>query len=48
MLNRRSLRVKVMQSLFAYQQCKDANYSLAIDKIEETFSPDLNSDGGSG
>lgn len=43
MLNRRSLRVKVMQSLFAYQQCKDANYLLAIDKIEETFAPDLNS-----
>jgi N utilization substance protein B len=43
MLNRRSLRVKVMQSLFAYQQCKDANYSLSLDKIEETFSPDLNS-----
>jgi len=32
-----------MQSLFAYQQCKDANYSLSLDKIEETFSPDLNS-----
>lgn len=43
MLNRRSLRVKVMQSLFAYQQCKDANYSLSLDKIEETFAPDLNS-----
>src|SRR5690349_7602603 len=43
MLNRRSLRVKVMQSLFAYQQCKDANYTLAIDGIEETFAPDLNS-----
>jgi N utilization substance protein B len=43
MLNRRSLRVKVMQSLFAYQQCKDANYTLAIDGIEEAFTPDLNS-----
>ncbi|HEY3429212.1 MAG TPA: hypothetical protein VGK39_00965, partial [Cyclobacteriaceae bacterium] len=43
MLNRRSLRVKVMQSLFAYQQCKDANYTLALDTIEESFSPDLNS-----
>ncbi len=32
-----------MQSLFAYQQCKDANYTLALDTIEETFSPDLNS-----
>jgi N utilization substance protein B len=43
MLNRRSLRVKVMQSLFAYQQCKDANYTLSIDSIEATFAPDLNS-----
>ena len=43
MLNRRSLRVKVMQSLFAYQQCKDANYTLATDLIEEAFAPDLNS-----
>jgi N utilization substance protein B len=32
-----------MQNLFAYQQCKDANYSLAIDKIEADFTPDLNS-----
>lgn len=32
-----------MQSLFAYQQCKDANYTLAIDGIEEAFAPDLNS-----
>jgi transcription antitermination protein NusB len=32
-----------MQSLFAYQQCKDANYTLATDSIEETFTPDLNS-----
>jgi len=32
-----------MQSLFAYQQCKDANYTLSLDTIEETFSPDLNS-----
>lgn len=32
-----------MQSLFAYQQCKDANYTLATDSIEATFAPDLNS-----
>jgi transcription antitermination protein NusB len=43
MLNRRSLRVKVMQSLFALQQCKDANYELCLDQINETFAPDLNS-----
>jgi transcription antitermination protein NusB len=43
MLNRRSLRIKVMQSLFALQQCKDANYQLCLDRINEAFSPDLNS-----
>jgi len=43
MLNRRSLRIKVMQSLFALQQCKDANYELCLDKISETFAVDLNS-----
>lgn len=32
-----------MQSLFAYQQCKDANYTLATDSIEAAFAPDLNS-----
>ena len=43
MLNRRSLRIKVMQNLFALQQCKDANYELCLEKITSTFSPDLNS-----
>ena len=43
MLNRRSLRIKVMQSLFALQQCKDANYELCLEKINEMLSPDLNS-----
>jgi transcription antitermination protein NusB len=43
MLNRRSLRVKVMQSLFALQQCKEANHELCIEKISEAFAPDLNS-----
>jgi len=32
-----------MQSLFAYEQCKEANYQLADAQIEETFQPDLNS-----
>jgi N utilization substance protein B len=32
-----------MQSLFALQQCKDANYLLCLDKINDAFSPDLNS-----
>jgi len=43
MLNRRMLRIKVMQNLFAYQQCMDANYELAVDYIEAYFQPDLNS-----
>ena len=32
-----------MQNLFAYQQCKDANYTLSLDTIENRFSPNLNS-----
>lgn len=43
MLNRRTLRIKIMQSLFAFEQCKEANYQLALDQIEEHFQPDLNS-----
>ena len=42
MLNRRILRVKVMQALYAYKQCKDANAEAAFDLISEKFSPDLN------
>jgi transcription antitermination protein NusB len=43
MLNRRSLRIKVMQSLFALQQCKEAAYELCRDKVAQSFQPDLNS-----
>lgn len=43
MLNRRSLRIKVMQSLFALQQCMEATYELCLEKIGESFAPDLNS-----
>jgi transcription antitermination factor NusB len=43
MLNRRTLRIKIMQSLFAFDQCKEANHQLSQDLIEERFSPDLNS-----
>ena len=32
-----------MQSLFALQQCKDANYELCLEKINDSFLPDLNS-----
>lgn len=43
MLNRRTLRIKIMQSLFAYEQCKEANYLLGLDSIDAFFRPDLNS-----
>ncbi len=43
MLNRRTLRIKIMQSLFAFEQCKEADYELALDHINEFFKPDLNS-----
>ncbi|MBL7875154.1 MAG: transcription antitermination factor NusB [Cyclobacteriaceae bacterium] len=43
MLNRRTLRIKIMQSLFAFDQCREANHLLALDLIEERFQYDLNS-----
>jgi N utilization substance protein B len=43
MLNRRTIRIKIMQSLFAYSQCKDADLLLAYDLVEERFQPNLNS-----
>lgn len=43
MLNRRSLRVKALQSLFAYGQCREANFNIGLAEIEEVFQPDLNS-----
>jgi len=42
MLNRRILRVKAFQTLYAYQQCKNSNANLAQDFIREAFLPDLN------
>ncbi|MEQ8304456.1 MAG: transcription antitermination factor NusB [Cyclobacteriaceae bacterium] len=32
-----------MQSLFAYDRCKEANIQLALNYLEDHFSPDLNS-----
>jgi len=43
MLNRRILRVKAFQSLYAYSQCKASNFNLAKDFITASFLPDLNS-----
>ncbi len=41
MLNRRLLRIKVMQSLYAYQQAVAADMLLAQDRIAAAFEPDL-------
>lgn len=43
MLNRRILRVKAFQNIYAFEQCKGSNLNLAKDFIQESFSPDLNS-----
>ncbi|WP_075349064.1 transcription antitermination factor NusB [Algoriphagus marinus] len=43
MLNRRILRVKAFQNLYAYEQCKGSNLNLAKDYIKAAFLPDLNS-----
>jgi N utilization substance protein B len=44
MLNRRILRVKAMQGLYAYYNSLDANYNLAIDRINENFDSQLIND----
>lgn len=43
MLNRRILRVKAFQNLYAFEQCKGSNLTIAKDFIRESFLPDLNS-----
>ncbi len=43
MLNRRLIRIRAMQALFAYKQAEGANFQLSLDLIAEHFSPDLNS-----
>ncbi|MDN3668662.1 transcription antitermination factor NusB [Echinicola jeungdonensis] len=43
MLNRRILRVKAFQNLYAFQQCKSSNLNLAKDFIHDSFQPDLDS-----
>ena len=44
MLNRRLLRIKVMQALYAYHQAVGADLMLAQDRIAEAFEPDLNAE----
>ena len=43
MLNRRLLRIKVMQALYALRQAEFSNQQLALDGIADLFQPDLNS-----
>lgn len=43
MLNRRLIRIRAMQALYAYETAQKANFELAKDLIAENFSPDLNS-----
>lgn len=43
MINRRSLRIKAFKNLYAFESCKGANHQLALDFIDQKFSPDLNS-----
>jgi N utilization substance protein B len=42
MLNRRTLRIKVMQALYAYHQAVGSDFMLANDLIADAFAPDLN------
>lgn len=43
MLNRRILRAKAMQHVYAYKQCQRSNLELAYQHIHEAYAPDLNS-----
>lgn len=43
MLNRRTLRIKAMQAVFAFQTGKEAEYNIALQNVEDHFLPDLNS-----
>jgi N utilization substance protein B len=44
MLNRRIIRGKVMQQIFAYERCVAANSELTVDRIIAHFTPDLNAE----
>ncbi len=43
MLNRRLIRIRAMQALYAYKQAEGANFQLSLDLIADDFAPDLNS-----
>lgn len=42
MINRHILRIKAMQALYACKQAEGANFEVALDQIDQTFSHDLN------
>jgi transcription antitermination protein NusB len=44
MLNRRVLRIKAMQALYALERSKASDLELAIDQIRSYFTPNLNAD----
>src|SRR4051812_17674623 len=39
MLNRRSLRIKAMQTIYAFLQCKQSDFHVAIDLIDQKLTP---------
>ncbi len=43
MLNRRLLRIKVMQAIYALYQSRESNFELGLEEIAASFLPDLNS-----
>lgn len=43
MLNRRTLRIKAMQTIFALHTAREAEYNIALKKVMDNFLPDLNS-----
>ena len=43
MLNRRLLRIKAMQAIYAYYQAQYSQYEIAQELIQRAFEPDLNS-----
>ncbi len=43
MLNRRILRVKAMQAVYAFNQAKEAGRNVILEEVKSKFNPDLNS-----
>ncbi len=43
MLNRRLLRIKVMQAVYALYQSRESNFELGLEDITDSFLPDMNS-----